>query len=266
MKGPDLARGQFNLPLCAAARKGATVHDHDNAVGILFVALGATGHVRIAAGSDAINGIRIGDIAMSMNAFGDRGLRRVLALALVSALGSLGLPQGARADPPYVGEVICGGWNFCPAGWAECNGAVLPISGNDTLFTLIGTTYGGDGQSTFALPNIAGRTMVHTGQGPGLSNWVLGQSGGVETVTLSSAQMPSHNHQVQVHTGLDQSASPTNRIVGPTTASTYSSAAANSILGSAAVGSAGGSQPHNNLQPYLAAKCCISLFGIFPSQ
>lgn len=203
---------------------------------------------------------------MSMNAFGDRGLRRILALALVSALGSLGLPQGARADPPYVGEVVCGGWNFCPAGWAECNGALLPIAENDTLFTLIGTTYGGDGQSTFALPNIAGRTMVHTGTGSGLSPRTLGESGGVETVTLTSSQIPSHNHPVQVHTGVEQSASPTNRIVGPANAPMYSTAAANIALGASAVGSTGGSQPHNNLQPYLAAKCCISLFGIFPSQ
>ncbi len=203
---------------------------------------------------------------MSTNAFGGHGLRRILALTLVSAVGSLGLPQSARADPPYVGEVVCGGWNFCPAGWAECNGAIISIADNSTLFALIGTTYGGDGQNTFALPNIAGRTMVHTGTGPGLSLRSLGESGGVEAVPLASSQMPSHNHQVQVHTGVEQSASPTNKIVGPVSAPLYSTAAANTTLGAAAVGSAGGSQPHNNLQPYLAAKCCISLFGIFPSQ
>lgn len=207
---------------------------------------------------------------MTMKIPRGRGLRNALFIGLVWGLGTLSLPSSAHADAssPFIGEISCGGWNFCPSGWAECAGQLFPIAENEALFALIGTTYGGDGQSTFALPNIQGRTMVHQGQGPGLSNRQLGETGGVETVTLTTSQMPVHNHALVAHTGTEKSASPTNRIAGPASAAApvYTSTAANTTLAAGAVGTSGGSQPHNNLQPYLASKCCIALFGIFPSQ
>jgi microcystin-dependent protein len=199
-----------------------------------------------------------------------RGLRNVLFIGLIWGLGTFGLPFAAHADgsQPFIGEISCGGWNFCPKNWAECNGQLLPILQNEALFALIGTTYGGDGQTTFALPNITGRTMVHQGQGPGLSNRQMGEAGGVETVTLATSQMPVHNHSLVAHTGSEKSASPSNRVAGPVSVSApvYTSTAANTTLAAGAVGTTGGSQPHNNLQPYLASKCCIAIFGIFPSQ
>jgi microcystin-dependent protein len=146
---------------------------------------------------------------------------------------------------------------------------LLPISQNNALFALIGITYGGDGQTTFALPNIQGRAMVHQGTGASLSTRVMGQTGGVESVTLSTQQTPTHTHALAAHTDTEKSSSPTNKIAGtaPATAPVYASVAALTALKSDAVSSTqAGSQPHNNLQPYQTAKCCISLFGIFPSQ
>ena len=190
-------------------------------------------------------------------------------MVLILGLGNLCLPCFVHADAslPFIGEISCGGWNFCPRNWADCNGALVPIVENEALFNLIGTIYGGDGQTTFALPNITGRTMVHQGQGPALTNRVIGESGGAETVTLTTLQMPVHNHPVAANTGSEKSASPTNKIAGNATASVYATATADSIaLAAGTVGTSGGSQPHNNLQPYLASKCCIALFGVFPSQ
>jgi microcystin-dependent protein len=183
------------------------------------------------------------------------------------ALGTLALSSIAHADP-FVGEVVCGGWNFCPANWGECNGQLQAIANNTTLFQLIGTTYGGDGQNTFALPNIQGRTVVGTGQGPSLSSRILGEAGGQESVTLTVNQIPIHNHSLAANDGAEKSASPLGRIFGvsPVSAKAYSSNASNVQLSSSAMSIFGGSQPHINLQPYLAVKCCISLFGIFPSQ
>ena len=190
---------------------------------------------------------------------------------LSAMFGSLLLVLGSfhmrPAHAQFLGELNCGGWNFCPAGWAECNGQTLPIVGNDALFNLIGTTYGGDGQTTFALPNIQGRTLVHVGQGVGLTNRVIGETGGAESVALTTAHLPAHTHSVSVHTGSEKSATPTARIpaVTPPSAPAYSSATVDSSLHTAAVTAAGGSQAHNNLQPYLTMKCCIALQGIFPS-
>ena len=192
--------------------------------------------------------------------------RSLFCAGLVGFLSSLALPQTAFADAvqPYVGEIVCGGWNFCPLGWAACNGQLMPISENTTLFSLIGTTYGGDGQQTFAMPDLRGRTMLHQGSG-----FVIGQQGGAENVTLNSSQMPAHSHAVQVHAGNEKSASPTGRIPGVAagTAPIYTALNAPLVtMGASAVAPTGGGQPHNNLQPYLTMTCCISLFGIFPSQ
>lgn len=208
---------------------------------------------------------------MSNNAPNGSRASSLLASGLLvglSVMSSLGLPTSAWAQQPYIGEVICGGWNFCPNGWGECNGQLINITDNETLFNLIGTTYGGDGQSTFALPNIQGRTMVGQGTGPGLATKTLGEVGGVESVTLTTQQIPAHTHPMAANTGAEKSASPAGKIVGtaPGSAPVFSSAAPSTNLSPTVVGIAGQSQPHNNLQPYLAVKCCISLFGVFPTQ
>lgn len=208
---------------------------------------------------------------MSKQAHSRGRARSWLGAALLGALGALaglGWPTAAQAQQPYLGEVICGGWSFCPNGWGECNGQLLSISENDALFNLIGTTYGGDGQSTFALPDIRGRTVVGQGTGLGLTNRTLGDKGGVEEVTLSMQQIPAHTHPMTAFTGGDKSASPTGKYVGaaPGSAPVFSSSAPTATLSPSAVGVAGQSQPHNNLQPYLAVKCCIALFGAYPSQ
>ncbi len=176
---------------------------------------------------------------------------------------------------PYIGEIRMFGGNFAPAGWAFCRGQLMPISENDALFNLIGTTYGGDGQETFALPNLQGRIPLHAGQGPGLSqNYQLGEAAGVESVTLTTQQIPNHTHTPQVSNAPGSTSTPANNTVLANCSSgsvnTYKTPAdiANGqvVLNSASIGPAGGSQPHDNFQPTLAISYIISLFGIFPSQ
>jgi microcystin-dependent protein len=164
------------------------------------------------------------------------------------------------------------GGNFAPAGWAFCNGALMPISENDALFTLIGTTYGGDGQETFALPDLQGRLPLHQGQGPGLSNYVIGQTGGVESVTLTTNQIPNHNHGFIASSATASSTAALNQTLAqPTTIDLYRPSTSpatppNATLNAVSVGPAGGSQPHDNMQPFLCISFIISLFGIFPTQ
>ena len=151
--------------------------------------------------------------------------------------------------------------NFAPAGWALCNGALMPISENETLFQLIGTTYGGDGQNTFALPNLQSRVPVHVGPG-----CALGQSGGAESVTLTTSQIPAHAHVPQASTAGGQNGPP-NNVWGPGGAvNLYAAGPASLAMNPSAIGAAGGSQPHDNMLPFLVVNFIISLFGIFPSQ
>ncbi|HZP68108.1 MAG TPA: tail fiber protein [Rudaea sp.] len=164
---------------------------------------------------------------------------------------------------PYVGEIRMFAGNFAPAGWMFCDGQLLPISEYETLFNLIGTTYGGDGQSTFALPDLRGRVPIHFGNG-----FTLAQTGGVETVTLTVSQIPAHSHPFLATSGTANQTSPSNNLLaqalgGPTL---YDSQTPNSPLSGLAVTATGGSQPHDNLQPFLCVDFIISLFGIFPSQ
>jgi len=167
---------------------------------------------------------------------------------------------------PFIGEIRMFGGNFAPAGWAFCDGQLLPIAENDALFALIGTTYGGDGQSTFALPDLRSRVPVHQGQGPGLSPRVIGSNGGSETVALAAAQLPTHSHRL-ASTFAATLGDPTGESVADTGASAiYGGGATNVAMDPAASVAAGGSQPHNNLMPYLGVSFIISLFGIFPSQ
>lgn len=170
---------------------------------------------------------------------------------------------------PYIGEIRMFGGNFAPNGWAFCNGATLPISENDALFTLIGTTYGGDGQETFNLPNLGGRIPVHMGQGPGISqNYTIGEMAGVESVTLTTQQIPIHSHALVASSTPGFLASPE----GGTPARHRDHRAfandnpAPPNLNAQSVAPAGGSQPHENMAPYLCVNFIISLFGIFPTQ
>lgn len=173
---------------------------------------------------------------------------------------------------PFVGEIRMFAGNFAPSGWAFCNGALIPISENETLFNLIGTTYGGDGQNNFALPNLQSRVPVHVGAG-----FALGQSGGVESVTLTTSQIPAHSHSMLANSGSPATASvnsPVNNFLAdeflpnPLTPApfVYTTAAPSSPLAGNALGNAGGSQPHDNMIPFLVINFIISLFGVFPSQ
>jgi len=162
---------------------------------------------------------------------------------------------------PFVGEIRMFGGNFAPAGWAFCNGALLPISENEVLFNLIGTTYGGDGESTFALPNLQSRLPIHVGSG-----FVLGQTGGEETVTLTTNQIAAHSHVPQGNSGPGNQSGPGNGVWAQSTLGQYSSAVPSVAMDPSTMTTAGGSQPHDNMMPFLAVNFIISLFGIFPSQ
>jgi len=167
---------------------------------------------------------------------------------------------------PYVGEIRMFAGNFAPSGWMFCEGQLVPISENETLFNLIGTTYGGDGQSTFALPDLRGRLPIHQGQGSGLSSYIVGQNGGVEEVTLTVSQIPSHGHSFLSSGSFGTLSTASGNVLAQNQAiKLYDSAAANVAMSAGTVGSTGGSQPHNNFQPYLCVSFIISLYGVYPS-
>jgi microcystin-dependent protein len=162
---------------------------------------------------------------------------------------------------PYVGEIRMFAGNFAPAGWMFCEGQLLAISENETLFNLIGTTYGGDGQSTFALPDLRGRLPVHQGNG-----LVLAETGGTESITLTVSQMPAHSHPLLASTDQTTTPNPAGNVIGaPPTATPFFAAPPSLALSPQAITATGGSQPHDNFQPYLCVNFIISLFGIFPS-
>jgi microcystin-dependent protein len=162
---------------------------------------------------------------------------------------------------PFIGEIRMFGGNFAPAGWALCQGQALAISDNDALFNLIGTTYGGDGQSTFNLPNLQGRLPLHQGSG-----FVIGQNAGAESVTLTVQTIPAHSHPMAASLNNALSSTVAGNIVGSVGATQiYREAAAASPMASTACTFTGGSQPHENMQPFLCLNFIISLFGIFPS-
>jgi microcystin-dependent protein len=169
---------------------------------------------------------------------------------------------------PFIGEIRMFGGNFAPAGWAFCNGQLLPIAENEALFQLIGTIYGGDGQSTFALPDLRGRVPIHRGTNPGAGAYVIGQAAGSETVTLSPPQMPSHVHAVAASSAAATSAAgPGGNAPAMALATPFYSDGAPAVqMSPAAIGVDGGNQPHENMAPYLCINFIIALFGIFPSQ
>jgi len=161
---------------------------------------------------------------------------------------------------PFIGEIRMFGGNFAPAGWAFCDGSLLLISDNDALFQLIGTTYGGDGQSTFALPDLRSRVPIHVGPG-----FTLGQVAGEETVTLTTAQIPAHTHGPQGNSSPGTQSSPAGGVWAQSALGQFSSAAPSLSMDPGALGTTGGSQPHDNMVPFLAVNFILSLFGVFPS-
>lgn len=175
---------------------------------------------------------------------------------------------------PYVGEIRMCGFNFPPVNWALCNGQILDISQFTTLYTLIGTTYGGNGQTNFALPNLQSRIPMNQGQGPGLSNYVMGQAAGTENVTLTTSNLPAHNHTLSASRNTVTTNTPAGNLFG----AGYATSAATAVfyvtgspgqtgnLAPQTVTNTGSSQPHPNLMPLLCINFIISLFGIFPSQ
>jgi microcystin-dependent protein len=168
---------------------------------------------------------------------------------------------------PFIGEIRLFPYDFAPRGWAFCHGQLLSIVQNTALFSLLGTTYGGDGRITFALPDLRGRVAVSSGEGPGLSTYALGGVGGVESVSLTSAEMPTHTHQLSVNGRASSSSKPGNHYLGRSSSGTaYASTTNGATLNPEAVVPAGGSQPHENRPPHLALNYCIALAGIFPAR
>jgi microcystin-dependent protein len=168
----------------------------------------------------------------------------------------------------YIGQICLFGFNFAPNGWAFCNGQLMSIAQNSALFSLLGTTYGGDGRTTFALPNLQGRVPIHQGQGPGLSPREMGEADGTEQVTLLSSQMPAHTHSAVLKAYPEGANSDTPSGHSFASAQIFSSEQAEEAMspGTISVGTTGASQAHPNMQPYLTVNYCICLYGIFPSR
>jgi len=170
---------------------------------------------------------------------------------------------------PFVAEIRIFPFNFAPKGWAFCDGQILPLSQNTALFSLLGTTYGGDGKSNFALPNMQGNAPMHPGQGPGLSLHDLGETGGSETVSLLESEIPSHSHGLMASTQPGEDPAPAGEALARSVgANLYQTVTNTNIvnLSDNAVTPAGGDQPHNNMQPYLTLNFCIALQGVYPPR
>jgi len=171
---------------------------------------------------------------------------------------------------PFVAEIRIFPFNFAPKGWAFCDGQILPLSQNTALFSLLGTTYGGDGKSNFALPNMQGNAPMHPGQGPGLSLHDLGETGGSDTVSLLESEIPSHSHGLFANSvaGDTNAPSPQVSITRSSNATAYSATTNSSLVSMSGntLAPAGGDQPHNNLQPYLTLSFCIALQGVYPPR
>jgi microcystin-dependent protein len=170
---------------------------------------------------------------------------------------------------PFVGEIRIYPFNFAPKGWAFCAGQLMPISQNTALFSLLGTTYGGDGKSTFALPNMQGNAPMHPGQGPGLSLHDLGETGGSQTITLLQSEMPAHSHGVQAAPSVvagDSNIAQGNAFAKSSQGNVYSPAQNLIAMSGSTLAPAGGDLPHNNMMPYLTLNFCVALQGIFPAR
>ncbi len=192
-------------------------------------------------------------------------IKKLHKLTLIIGLLISGL---VSAQDAFIGEIKMFAGNFAPVGYALCNGQILSISSNPALFSIIGTTYGGDGSTTFALPDLRGRVAMHAGNGPGLTPRSNGQKGGAENNYLSIGQMPSHNHTINASSSVGNVATPTGNLPADTSLfdKEYSDGAANTTMKSTMVGSAGSGQSVNNVQPYTVIRYIIALQGIYPSQ
>ena len=171
-------------------------------------------------------------------------------------------------DNPFIGAIVLFCGNFAPAGWALCNGQLLPINQYTALFSILGTYFGGNGQTTFGLPDLGGRVPIHPGQGPGLSSYVLGQTGGVETVSLAITHLPAHTHALNGNNSAGGKEFPgPNHVIGPSmTDKMYSVNAPNAQMSPASIGATGNNQPFGVVQPFQAINYIIALQGIFPSR
>ena len=172
-----------------------------------------------------------------------------------------------QSTTPYLGEIMLFAGNFAPVGWMACDGQVLSIALYQALFSILGTNFGGDGRTTFGLPDLRGRAPIHFGQGPGLSAHAVGEMSGVEAVTLLSSQMPAHNHPAVADSGVGTSDAPANLVPARNAAGAPQYAVGNGTAMSAAhIGVAGGGLPHNNMPPYLVMTYCIAITGVFPTR
>jgi microcystin-dependent protein len=200
--------------------------------------------------------------------------RRRFLLRLLAAAAGAAWPwrrevalADTRSIEPYLGEIMLLSFNYAPSGWALCNGQLLPINQNQVLFSLLGTTYGGNGQTNFALPDLRGRVAIHKGQGPGLSPRQLGEIGGEQAHTLTLAELCAHTHVARAHSASGAAAAPAADVVparNPAQIPAWSPTA-DTLMGSGAVANAGGSQAHLNMQPFLALNYVIALQGVFPA-
>ena len=210
-------------------------------------------------------------------------------LALAVAVGAPSAPAKADSDP-FLGDVMIVGFTFCPRGWAKADGQLLPINLNQSLYSLLGTQFGGDGRTTFALPDLRGRYIVNEGQAPGTSNYAIGQKSGTETVTMNQTQMAAHNHaivqlptaDVKASTAAPNSSSPSGKALATfpaghpagqniyatdqTTAAPMGANSVNLTINSVSVGRQGGNLPQDNMQPSLALTVCVALQGVFPPR
>jgi microcystin-dependent protein len=194
-------------------------------------------------------------------------LNKILQGVLITSALFSGTTTVHAGPDPFIGEVQWFAGNFAPRGWAFCDGQLLSISSHSALFSILGTTYGGDGRTTFGLPDVRGRVIVHQGTGPGLTNRRLGARGGSETETLATNQMPSHTHTLRASGGSATAIVPNgNVLASPGRTRMYDSGVANADMHASAINPAGGSQSHNNMQPYNTLSCIISLQGTFPSR
>lgn len=195
--------------------------------------------------------------------------RTVCAAAAAASLAGMPGTATAQASDPYLGQIMCAAFNFAPRGWAELNGQILSIAQNTALFALLGTTYGGNGQTTFALPDMRGRVLMHAGAGPGLTPRSQGESAGTETVTLNAAQLPAHNHTVTPMGSASDATlqSPANAVPATKARTTLYAPGPGTVPMSPVLTSpAGSSSPVPNMQPYLAIKCFIAMQGVFPPR
>jgi microcystin-dependent protein len=195
--------------------------------------------------------------------------RHTFAIASLSALAGLhAMPVAAQADP-FIGQVMCAGFNFAPRGWAEMNGQLLPIASNTALFSLLGTQYGGNGVTTFALPDMRGRALLHAGAGPGLTSRDQGEQGGSEANTLAVANLPPHTHSFAPlgSTNDANSVSPAGKVAASKARTTLYTDPSNIVpMAIGTTSTTGSGIPVNNMQPYVTLKCFIALFGIFPAR